>query len=65
MTDEDIKRVIRTCEIGYDCSTGRPGIQSRNLSDVICRDHCLPCLHVIDIGLCPKLIELFRAESEG
>ena len=61
MTDKDIERVIRTCEIGHDCSTDR---RSRNLSDVICRDHCLPCLHVIDIGLCPKLIELFRAEGE-
>lgn len=61
MTDKDIKHVIRTCHIRNDYPTGR---KSRYLSDVICRDYCLPCMRVIEKGQCPKLIELFKAESE-
>lgn len=61
MTDKDIKHVIRTCHIRNDYPTGR---KSRYLSDVICRDHCLPCMRVIEKGQCPKLIELFKAERE-
>ena len=61
MTDKDIKHVIRTCHIRNDYPTGR---KSRYLSDVICRDNCLPCMRVIEKGQCPKLIELFKAESE-
>lgn len=62
MTDKDIKRVIRTCHRRNDYQTGR---QSRYLSDVICCDYCLPCMRIIEKGKCPKLIELFKAESEN
>lgn len=61
MTDKDIKHVIRICHIRNDYPTGR---KSRYLSDVICRDQCLPCMRVIEKGQCQKLIELFEAESE-
>lgn len=60
MTDKDIKRVIRTCHIRSDYPKGR---QSRYLSDVICRDYCLPCMRVIEKGKCPKIKELFKAKE--
>lgn len=60
MTDKDIKHVIRTCTIRHDVLK-----HERYLSDVICREYCLPCLRVIDRGQCPKLQELFRKRGNN
>ena len=54
MTESDIMLIIRNCEARNDFASGL----NLQLPEVICRDLCLPCLKVIDLGKCPQLIEL-------
>ena len=62
ITNDNIKHVIRTCKTRNDYPTGR---KSRYLSDVICREFCLPCMRVVEMGKCPKLKELFNGKEQN
>ena len=52
MTDKELKHIVRTCTIRHDFMEHK-----RNLNEVICRDHCLPCLRVIELGKCTRIKE--------
>ena len=46
---KSLKRKITTCHWRNDIDK-----RERNLSNVVCRLHCLPCLRVIELGKCER-----------
>ena len=51
----DIKHIIRTCPMRDDFMHHK-----RNMREVICREQCLPCLRVVELGKCESIIKAFK-----